>query len=664
MAAVLPAPSVVHCMAQQPITTLELRLRAAIDAAPSGMLMTDTDGRIVLANRQVESMFGYPREELLGQRVGMLVAERFREQHARHLVSCLGDPRARTLGVGRELYGLRKDGTEVPLEIVLTPVVTDEGGFVLSAIVDITARKSADERFRVVVESSPNGILMIDREGRIALVNREIERMFGYSRTELLGQLVEILVPERFRVAHPVDRAAFFANPYVRAMGAGRDLHGIRKDGTEIPLEIGLNPIETEEGLFVLGSVVDISARKRAEQDHRRLEDQFRQAQKMEAIGRLASGIAHDFNNVLMGIIGCGGLLKHSLPAGHPGHPLVDDMCSTAQRGASLSRDLLNFSRRKPVDAVPSELNAVVRVGERMLRQMIGEDIELEVELCSSGGPTLGSPTHIEHILLNLAVNARDAMPDGGRLRIVTRDVELAQTLRTRGRALPPGRYVMLEVEDSGAGMDAATSERVFEPFFTTKEIGAGTGLGLYTIYSIVEQLEGGIDFETETGRGPRFRIHFPRREGLLSVPAAVAEPRAVGPVDRGFTRILVVEDERLIRNTLREMLSRRGYDVLVAEHGENAIRVARACEGKIDLLLSDMVLPDVSGAELAKALVSERPALEVLFMSAYPTELLVQQGRVKPGTRTLEKPFDEEVLAAAVRGTLEARSTSTAVAP
>jgi PAS domain S-box-containing protein len=525
---------------------------------------------------------------------------------------------------------------------------------VLATIVDVSARKRAEERFRAAVESSPHGMLMIDRDGRLVLVNKEIERMFGYERVELLGQSIELLVPARFRAAHPAHRGAFFAQPQTRAMGTGRDLFGVRKDGTEIPVEIGLNPIETEEGLFVLGSVVDISGRKRAELDRRRLEDQLRQAQKMEAIGRLAAGIAHDFNNLLMGIIGCGGLAKRELGPTHAATPLLNDICEAAQRGASLTRDLLDLSRKKPIDNTPSELNAVVRVAERMLRQVIGEDIEFEVALCESGGPVLANPTHLEHILLNLVVNARDAMPHGGLLRVATIERELAAPLPTRRGILPPGRYVVLEVEDSGSGMDGETLARAFEPFFTTKSTSSGTGLGLYTVYSIVEQLEGGIDVESEVGRGTLFRIHLPRFQKPL---APLERPAPVAPIDapapRAGARVLVVEDERLIRVTLRQVLQGMGHEVLVADSGSAACELAQHVDGPIDLLLSDIVLPDVSGPEIAATLLRERPAMKVLFMSAYPADVLVKQGRVPPGTKTLEKPFTEEALTNALRETL-----------
>ena len=637
-----------------PVDT-DVRLHAILDAAPCGIVMSRADGRIVLANAEAESLFGYARGELDERTIDTLVPERLRAEERGKRALLLADP-ARA-SARSESHGLRKDGAEIALDIAQRVVVARDETFVVSSIADVRAREHADERFQIAVESSPNGMVMIDGEGRIVLVNREIERMFGYSRTELLGQGIELLVPERFRAAHSVDRTAFLKHPQARAMGAGRDLHGVRKDGTEIPLEIGLNPIKTDEGVFVLGSVLDISARKRAEDERLRLEEQLRHAQKMEAVGRLASGIAHDFNNVLMGIMSCGALAKHTLNADHPADPIIDDMCSAAERGATLSRDLLNFSRRKPADAVPSQLNDVVRVAERMLRQMIGEDIALVVELCPSGGPIVGNPTHLEHILLNLAVNARDAMPKGGKLRIMTRDVQLTQPLQTRGRVLEPGAYIALTVEDSGIGMPPATRERVFEPFFTTKDIGTGTGLGLYTVYSITQQLGGGIDVESEVGAGTRFILYFPVREGLRPAKPLASTARSASAVGAS-ARILIVEDERLIRISLGRMLSQMGYEVLEAANAAKALSVASA--NAIDLVLSDMVLPDANGAELARSLRAGQPALKVLFMSAYPNDLLIQQGRIAPGTASLQKPFDEETLAHAVREALaEKRATA-----
>jgi len=495
---------------------------------------------------------------------------------------------------------------------------------------------------------------MGDTEGRIVLVNRQIESIFGYPREEILNKPIEMLLPHRFRSTYSGERASFRSDPRVRAVGMGHALHGLRKNGEEFPIEIGLTPVETSAGMFALATIADMTERKRAEQDRRRLEDDLRQAQKMEVIGRLTSGIAHEFNNLLMGINGCGELAKRTLPAGHAAFQVVHDICDASRRGALLTRDLLDFSRRTSVGSVVSDLNAVVRVAERMLRRMIPEDVVLAVELPASIGLILANPTHLEHILLNLAVNARDAMPHGGRLRIATRELKLEDKRATRVRTLPAGDYVVLEIEDSGVGMDEVTQASLFEAYFTTKSTADGTGFGLFTVYSMVEQMGGGIELDSEVGRGTKFRIYVPRYHGNLAAFATrPGEADLVRPPAQTPIRILVVEDERLIRVSLGKLLAGLGHDVLLAENGQRAVEVARTCEGSIDLVLSDIVLPDAGGTEIATLLTRARPAIRVLFMSAYPNDLLVQQGRILPGTRTLEKPFDEAALVDAIRHAL-----------
>lgn len=332
-------------MNQEESRTPEVRLRAAVESAPSGLLMVDEEGRIVLVNREIERLFGYPREELLGKSVDLLVPKALRAGHTEYRSDFLSEPSVRAMGAGRDLYGRRKDGEQVPVEIGLTPVATEEGMFILSSIVDITARRRADARFRAAVESSPAGMVMVDSNGRIALVNREVERMLGYGRDELMGESIEKLVPERFRSHHPDLRRGFFQAPDARAMGAGRDLFGLRKDGTEIPVEIGLNPIETDDGTFVLSSIVDISERKQEEEEREALELQLRQAQKMDAVSTLAGGIAHDFNNILGAILGFGELLRESVQGGQA-HRDLDELLAFTLRGKSVVEKIQAFGPR------------------------------------------------------------------------------------------------------------------------------------------------------------------------------------------------------------------------------------------------------------------------------------------------------------------------------
>jgi PAS domain S-box-containing protein len=641
-------------MTFEPEQTVDL-LRAALESSPAGILMVDAGGRIVLVNREVERMFGYTREQMLGASVEMLVPERLREQHVGYRAMFAADPRVRSMGAGRDLYGLRSDGKEVPIEIGLTPVVTDEGVFVLSSIVDISGRKMADERFRVMVESSPNGMLMIDAEGRIVLLNHEIERMFGYPRGALLGSSVDELVPRGLQIPHAQHRAEFFAHLERRAMGTGRDLHGLRADGVEFPVEIGLNPIRTNEGMFVLASVVDISARKQSEEHRRALEDQLRQAQKMEAVGRLAGGVAHDFKNLLAGILGCSSLALRALEKGNPPAELLHEIKNAAERGAALSRQLLDFGRDQPSRSAPFVLGVAVRAAERMLRRAIGEDILVVVEAAPGMETVFGDRTHVEQILMNLAINARDAMPNGGRLRISTYGLDLDRELHLRGMRLQLGRYACLAVADTGVGMDSATLDHLFEPFFTTKDVGKGTGLGLYTVYGIVKQMHGGIDVASEVDRGSTFTIYFPTTDARsLAGTAQVGSWHAPTQAHGGGETILLVEDDRLLRATLRKTLQDRGYQVLVAADPVGALALVAEHAGSIALLLTDVVMPRSSGVDLARELATTHPEIKVLFMSAFPTEVLVREKRVPAGVLTLEKPFEDEALVEAICGALQ----------
>jgi PAS domain S-box-containing protein len=493
---------------------------------------------------------------------------------------------------------------------------------------------------RSIFDTAAEAIVTIDTQGRMESVNRAAERMFGWSAEELIGRNVRVLMPSPDAERHDDYILRYLGTRQARVIGVGREVVGLRKDGATFPLDLSVGEFVAEEGRKFTGILRDLTERKR-------LEEQFRQAQKMEAVGRLASGIAHDFNNLLAGVIGCANMARKSLPAEASSAELIDEIRGAAERGASLTRQLLNFSRQRPSEARPVELNGVVKSAVSILRQVLGEDIELALELCASGAPVFGDPSKLEQILMNLAINARDAMQRGGRLRIVTADIEL--THATRVGRLAAGSYVRLSVEDTGGGIDPAIRERIFEPFFTTKPVGEGTGLGLYTVYAIVDQLGGVIDFESEVGQGTSFRVLLPRREASAA-PRAAASTNAPPRAEHAPAVVLVVEDERLIRLSLAHTLKSRGYTVLTADSSSEAERVAGEHRGPIDLLLTDMVLPGLSGRELADRLRAWRPTLRVIYMSAYPADVLVRQGRLEPGLWTLEKPFTEESLDAALR--------------
>ena len=475
----------------------------------------------------------------------------------------------------------------------------------------------SEAHLRSIVDTAVEAIITIDRQGHVETFNRAAEAMFGWKRDEVVGRNVSMLMPSPYREEHDGYLARYQSGGHARVIGIGREVVGRRKDGGTFPLYLSVGERRAGDEREFTGILRDLTEQKR-------LEERFLQAQKLEAVGRLASGVAHDFNNLLMGVISCSNLARKSLPPGSDAAELLAEVQSAAERGASLSKQLLAYSRQKPLDVRTIHVNEVVRTAERMLRQVIGEDVALRVEVCASGGPVRADPGKLEQVLMNLAVNARDAMPGGGALRIVTRDVVLERPVTTRSRHLLPGSYVEIEVADTGTGIPEELRTRIFEPFFTTKEPGRGTGLGLFTVYGIVEQLGGAIDFESTLGRGTTFRI-------------------------------LLVEDERLIRASLAQLLRQLGYRVIAAGDADEALRAARAQQGPIDLLLSDMVLPGRSGSELAQELGRTRPETRCLFMSAFPSEVLVERGLLSAGVKSLVKPFSEDDLAAAVRRVLDA---------
>jgi PAS domain S-box-containing protein len=612
----------------------------------------DAEGKIVLINREVERLFGYSREELLGKSVDTLLPTQVRAGHLDHRTGFMTNPRARSMGAGRDLYGLRKDGTEVPLEIGLTPLVTEEGIFVLSSVVDLTARKRAEARFRLAVESSPNGMVMVDPGGKIVLVNREVERMFGYRREELLGQSIEVLVPERFRHQHPSYRVGFFRAPNRRAMGAGRDLFGVKKDGTELPVEIGLNPIETEDGLFVLSSIVDIGARQHAEDERRRLEEQLRHAQKLEAVGTLAGGIAHDFNNILGAVFGYAELLESQVQ-GDEGKADVRELLTAAERGRQLVRQILAFSRRQPIARKPVALGQTVLDATKMLRPMLPTTVDLQVRITPEGPRVLADVTGIHQVLMNLGTNAMQAMPGGGVLEIAVEPFYVRDSVARARPGLREGSYALLRVKDSGVGMDDGVQARAFEPFYTTKQSGSGTGLGLAIVRGIILDHEGSVELESEPGRGTTVTCLFPTLETGEEVTHPV-EPPALGGQGE---RILFVDDERSLARIAERTLTDLGYRPTIETESARALDTFRQAPGAFDLLVTDFSMPGLSGVELARAVHEIRPDLPILLATGFIEDLLPQDLDEAGVSATIRKPITKRELAEALWAMLQGRS-------
>jgi PAS domain S-box-containing protein len=622
-----------------------------LEASPNAIVAVDARGLIIYVIPQVQATFGYERDEVIGQPIELLLPKRVSKRHVAHRDAFIAHPVARPMGIGLDLAGRRKDGSEFPVEISLSPVETSTGRQVFATVVDITARKTAERalaeserRFRAVLEASPNAVVAIDAQGRIVYVNPQVEQTFGYHRDELTGQKIELLLPDRVSQVHIGHRDGFLANPVARPMGIGLDLAGRRKDGTEVPVEISLSPVETSDGLQVFATVVDITARKAAE-------NQLLQAQKLESIGRLAGGIAHDFNNMLFAIHGYSELLTQDLAAANRARfdpdrsqASVTAIGNAAERATALTAQLLAFSRQQVVSVKVLDLNDSVKAIEPMIRPLIGENVQLLLRLDPAAGHIRADVGQIDQILVNLIVNARDAMPNGGTVTIETGNVEFEEPYALEHFDVAPGPYVLLAVSDTGVGMDRATREHVFEPFFTTKEVGKGTGLGLATTYGIVRQAGGHIWLYSEPGHGSAFKLYFPR------VDAAVeAGPLSISAPSAGVGTVLVVEDEPAVRDMTTQLLERAGYEVLRVADAAEALASTRLVR-PIDVLVTDVIMPNMSGIELAEQMMDRYPHLGVVLLSGYTAETLDLERVTARGATFVPKPLTSNQLLAAVQ--------------
>jgi PAS domain S-box-containing protein len=520
------------------------------------------------------------------------------------------------------------------------------------------ARLFADQLPEHLLESVPDAVVAVARDGSVVLVNREAERIFGYGREELLGEPVEMLVPARHRDEHLAQRERYFEQPTTRPLGSGLEFHGLRSDGSEFPLDMAVSPLGAGEGTTAIAVVHDLSEAKEVER--RRDEELARanrearvaQSNRLESLGQLAGGVAHDFNNLLGVILNYADFVADELDEGTTAHTDVVEIRRAAERATDLTRQLLIFSRREVIKPAPVDLTEVVRDVERLLQRTLGEHVELSVNLSRSVPAVLADPGQIEQVLVNLAVNARDAMQDGGRLVIETSEVELDRDFLHDHPELSPGRYVRLTVADNGCGMEPEVAARVFEPFFSTKRKGEGTGLGMATVYGIVTAAGGEISLYSEPGEGTVFRIHLPAVDS--TVPARPDE-FAVHGTGRGES-VLLVEDEDAVRALAKRILTEGGYRVAATSRGAEAVRLLEDPRQEFDLLISDVVMPGMRGVELARRAQELRPELPVLMMSGYTTPMAEEDRRAMAEAPLLEKPFSRRDLLGEVRTLLDER--------
>ncbi|MGH9317627.1 MAG: response regulator [Thermoanaerobaculia bacterium] len=503
--------------------------------------------------------------------------------------------------------------------------------------------RQSEEKYRSIVETTNDWIWESDAEGRLTYCNPAVEPMVGYRPEELLGRKGEdFLHPDDLKEIGPVVERAVAE----KSGWKGWVLRWRHKDGSYRSVESNAVAVFDGEGAFrgFRGATRDITERVQ-------LEAQFRQSQKMEAVGQLAGGVAHDFNNLLTTILGYGDLLMKQLSHDPSLREGIEEIKKAGERAAVLTRQLLAFSRKQVLTPLVLDLNEVVAELEKMLRRLIGEDIDLATVLDPSIGHIKADPGQLEQVIMNLAVNSRDAMPRGGKLTIETRNVQLDKAYARERRYVAEGHYVLLAVSDTGSGMDSETRAHIFEPFFTTKGQGKGTGLGLSTVYGIVKQSGGSVEAYSEVGQGTTFKIYLPAVEEAVQRPSP--EP-AAKPLP-GSETILLVEDDESVRALARRVLVSYGYTVLEALNGEDAMDVVSRHRGVIHLMVTDAVMPGMSGPQLARQLSSLRPDMRVLFISGYTDDAIVRHGLLKPTEAFLPKPFSPDALVRKVREVLQA---------
>ena len=511
------------------------------------------------------------------------------------------------------------------------------------------ARRRAEDRYRLLFDASPMPMWVYDSQTLAFLaVNDAAVRHYGYARDEF-GRMTLADIRPTEEVPTLLEEVARHDNE--DATRVGKTWRHVTKDGRTIHVEVRAHDLEFEGRPARLALVHDITERLLAQEALRRTEEQLRQAQKLEAIGSLAGGIAHDFNNMLSIILSYAGLAAETLKSGDPLRDDIEEIRRAGERAAEMTRQLLAFSRKQMLEPRTIDPNRLLGDMERMLRRLVGEDVELSLHGSPRVGKVFADPTQVEQVVMNLVVNARDAMPEGGTVVIETANVTLDEGYASQHIGVTAGHYVMIAVTDTGTGMDKETLARIFEPFFTTKELGKGTGLGLSTVFGIVKQSGGHIWVYSEPGRGSTFKVYLPVAEGSEEAGAEVPESKDM----RGTETILLVEDEDQVRGLVRTLLRRSGYKVLEAQNGGEAFLICEEHAGEIALLITDVVMPRMSGRQVAERLLHLRPDLRVLYVSGYTENSVVHQGVVDAGVSFLQKPITPTALLKKVRDTLDA---------
>jgi len=639
-----------HMHFDEALRESEERYRTLFEGSRDAVYITTLEGRFINFNQAFLDLFGYSKEQLMvlqAQDSYVFPSDRYRFQKEIERNGFVRDYEVR----------LRKQNGKEMDCLLTASVRRGDDGTILGyqgIIRDITERRLIEEalrdsetRYRAIFENTGTAMLIIEEDTAVSIANAETEKILGYPIDEIKGKSwAEFIAKEdleRMMEYHHLRRI----DPTVAPKGYESRLINNKGEMKDIFITVSVIPRTNK----TVASLLDITDRKRAEREMKALEEQLRQSQKMEAIGRLAGGIAHDFNNILTIIQGYCQLSLYELKGDHPLRENIEGIKKSTDRAAGLIRKILAFSRRQVMEMRVLDLNTVLMDLDKLLRRIIGEDIDLVTVLTEDLGRVKVDPGQIEQVILNLAVNAKDAMPNGGKLTIETANAELDDVYARSHVSVAPGHHVMLSVSDTGVGMSPEVKERIFEPFYTTKEKGKGTGLGLSTVYGIVKQSGGNIWVYSELGQGTTFKIYLPRAE---ATPEEITEKVAKEEPPRGSETILVVEDEEELRKLAVQFLQKQGYRVLEATQGEEALLICEQHKEPIHLLVTDVVMPGMSGRELSERLTSLRPEIKILYMSGHTNSAIFHHGVLEPGVILLQKPFTLGGLARKVREVLD----------
>jgi PAS domain S-box-containing protein len=622
--------------------------RLLFDASPVPLFVFDVESLHALAvNEAALLLYGYTHEEFIGLRVSDLALDG--QDSARARLAAWGDAEA----AGTSQYR-RKDGSKFVAEYTTRALVFGGRRARIAVVKDITDRHEA-ERTRAIlaaiVQSSNDAIISKRLDGTITSWNPAAERLFGHTAEEALGKPIVLVVPldRRDEERSIIDRVS--AGERIRQYETVR----LRRDGSMVEVAISVSPILDADRNVVGASKTarDLTAQRRSDEALRLTEEQLRQAQKMEAVGRLAGGVAHDFNNVLSVILSYGEMLLSDMKQGEPMRADIEEIHKAGKRATDLTRQLLMFSRQQVLAPKVLDLNDLLASMDKMLQRILGADVDLVSLPTQPLGRVRADRSNLEQVIMNLVVNARDAMPRGGKLTMETDNVVLDDAYAQAHLGVKPGPHVMLAVSDTGTGIDKVTLARIFEPFFTTKESGKGTGLGLSTVFGVVQQSGGSVWVYSEVGKGTTFKVYLPRVDAAVEIAGETVPPTTL----RGSETILLVEDDDQVRIVARGILQRAGYHVIDARNAGEALLHSEKHPGTIHLLLSDVVMPQVSGPELAKRLASARPDMKVLCMSGYTDDSIVRHGVLEAHIAYIQKPITPETLTTRVREVLDGGS-------